>query len=64
MNHNARIQAWATAVAVLSLPMLYIGATHDVFALSVIGLVIFTLSLLVCPALRFRRPRGKADDTT
>ena len=63
MNHNARIQAWATAVAVLSLPALYVGATHDVLALSVIGLVIFTLSLLVCPALRFRKPHRKADDT-
>lgn len=56
MNWKARTQAWATLVAALALPLLYVGGTVDVVALSVVGTVIFTGSLLVCPALRFVRP--------
>lgn len=55
MNWKARMQAWATLVAALALPLLYAGGRVDVLALSVVGTVLFTGSLLVCPALRFVR---------
>lgn len=60
MNWKARIQAWATLLAALSLPLLYIGGTADNSALSVAGLMVFTGSLLACPALRFVRPPRRA----
>lgn len=56
VNWKARVQAWATLLAALSLPVLYIGGTQDIPALSVAGLTVFAGSLLACPALRFIRP--------
>lgn len=67
MNWKARVQAWATLLATLALPVLYIGGTADIPVLSVVGLAVFAGSLLTSPALRFVRPRrgtGKVPQTT
>ncbi|MDI3389558.1 hypothetical protein QIS99_25705 [Streptomyces sp. B-S-A8] len=53
MNRNARIQTWATLVAVMGLPLLYVGGVHHMLPLSVIGLVTFTAALLGSLTPRF-----------
>lgn len=61
MHRTARIQAWATLVAALIMPMLYLGGTYDMTPVSAIGLAIFTLSMLTCPLLRFIPARARKD---
>lgn len=60
MNSTARIQAWATLVAVLILPVLYVGGVHDAEVVSWIGLGVFTISMLTCPLLRLSLGRTRA----
>lgn len=57
MNWKARMQTWATLVAALALPLLYIGGTADIAALSVVGIILFAGSLSICPGLRFIRTK-------
>lgn len=63
MNTKARIQAWATLVVALSLPLLYLGGVQQSPPMSVIGVIVFTAGLLACPALRFIRVRERASST-
>ncbi|MFE7211481.1 hypothetical protein ACFY0A_22870 [Streptomyces sp. NPDC001698] len=59
MNSTARVQAWSSLAAVVALPLLYIGGTHRMPALSATGLAIFAVSMMISPALRYvSRPRG------
>ncbi|MFI9605417.1 hypothetical protein ACWEQ7_36940 [Streptomyces sp. NPDC004069] len=59
MNSTARAQAWSSLAAVAALPLLYIGGTHRMAALSVAGLTVFAASMLISPALRYvSRPRA------
>ena len=63
MNMKARIQAWATLAVALSLPLLYLGGIQHSPSMSVIGVLIFTTALLICPALRFIRLRERPPST-
>ncbi|MEZ7006269.1 hypothetical protein [Streptomyces sp. AD55] len=59
MNPTARTQAWSTLAAALALPLLYLGGTHAMLPLSLLGLAVFTVSMMIPPLLRFTsRPRA------
>ncbi|WP_030422831.1 hypothetical protein VM636_26565 [Streptomyces sp. SCSIO 75703] len=59
MNPTARTQAWSTLAAALALPLLYLGGTHTMLPLSLLGLAVFTVSMMIPPLLRFTsRPRA------
>lgn len=63
MHQKARIQSWLTLAAVLALPLLYFGGIRHLLAVSILGLVVFAGSLLICPALQltgFGRPASAA----
>lgn len=53
MNRTARIQTWAGVAAIAALPPLYLGATNELFPVTVLGLVVFTAGMLITPVLRF-----------
>ncbi|MBQ0826516.1 hypothetical protein [Streptomyces tagetis] len=57
MNPTARTQAWSTLAAALALPLLYIGGTHAMPPLSLLGLAVFTTSMMTPPLLRFTSRR-------
>lgn len=67
MTTIVRIQSAAGIGTVAALPLIYIGATRDIPALTVLGFVLFAISMLITPAMRFlpkpedRQPTAAGD---
>ncbi len=52
MNRQIKLQILAGVGSVATLPLLYVGLKQDILVLTVLGLAVFTLSMLVMPVLR------------